>query len=309
MAILVLAVVGVGVVVKIGGPGSGESGRPVDAAEVVEDYLHAVADGKAREALDHLAKEPDNTTLLTDKMLKASNKMAPITDITVSKPETTDVDSVRVQYKIGSKSITGDYSVSRSDGDYVLNDGYAELKLHKKSTKLPLSINGETVKSHRAIVFPGTYRLDTTSPYMKLAHTWKLTVKMPVTWAPKMYPTPRLTERGQKLFRKKVIEDAKACVASRKLKPGCGLGLSTKGHLKEGTVSRKVNGSGWQKFKKLEAMTTDPSNPMLVTAKPVAVFVKTTVEGGGGSRIKLFGKPFPLPKMDLSKRHPEVVWG
>src|SRR5699024_5527404 len=94
----------------------------------VTGYLQALAAGDASKALGYLADRPASTSLMSDEVLAASAKSAPITGISVPavKPE---AQIVRASYRLGDRSVHSTFIAHRVGGRYLIENGFLTIDL------------------------------------------------------------------------------------------------------------------------------------------------------------------------------------
>lgn len=308
----VLAVVSAVVaVVKIGS--ESESAR-----DAVESYLQALTAGNAEQALDYLAEKPSDTSLMTHKVLKESNKIAPISDINVHE-RTRDASRVTAFYKVAGQATVARFTTKKEDGGYLLDGAYAKITLRSVSqgSHLPVTVNGAEVKDSNGTiyVFPGGYKMETPSEHIDLGSRSEFTVTNPEIFRPSVFLRPELNAKGQRRFKQKVEKATSACLASKKLKAGCGLDLPkttrSGSKLREGTVSRKSDSSTLGRIKNIEARL-NPRDPTVAVSRSYLGNVETEVEGtrsdGRAGKIRITGTRFGKPSMDFADPHAKIQW-
>lgn len=185
---------------------------------MVKEYFEALAAGDADKALSYAANEPTDTTLLTDEVLKASNALGAITDVSItSRSEKT----VRVSYRIGGQLDSVNYEVVKTDDGWKMREVAFPLGVTGTVKNVPLEINGARVKdAEDALVFPGTYELSTGSDYLAWSEPKQTvrggTLQMPLT------TTAELTDAGEKAARDAIRDLWDTCMDKKDLKPkGC----------------------------------------------------------------------------------------
>lgn len=137
----------------------------------VAAYLSAVADGRSADALALLAAPPTSTTLLTDQVLAASTKAAPITEVAVT---LTGVNQVTATFKADGKPVTMTIPITQVDGRWKVADGLAEITI---PNAWPVTVNGTPAGASRTLtVFPGTYTVASTSGYLSYGTVPAITV-------------------------------------------------------------------------------------------------------------------------------------
>jgi hypothetical protein len=224
--------------------------------------------------------------------------------------------SVQASYKIGDQPVNAKFSVDDSSGHYLVSRAYVELDLSYTTHGLPITINGADAKANKVYLFPGTYQVATTAKYIDLGSGASFTVTTPSDY-PSLRLQPTLTDDGQKVFKKKVTAAINSCIASRKLKGGCGLDLApttSNGYkLKDGTVSRALTSDAKAKIKRLKG-ELDYSNPTLAEASDFYASVDTHVDATkSGRTVKhsdIFGSgtSFGRPSIDMSDSDLTVDW-
>lgn len=320
--LFVLLVIGVIIAIVVArstaNPGGGGSSEPpASPSQVVTDYLTALADGDSAKALGYLGTPPDDTLMLTDEVLAASNKVAPITDISVVTEDTSNGSSdVTVSYQLGSQPVTAEYSVLDYDDDGVWEvsggTGYIPTS---KFEGLGLTINGATVPDGDEVeVFPGSYQLATTLPNFTLSGDATVVVDQPFASADTSDITPALTDAALQQFRGLVRAAVEACIASTTLDAGCGLAipatLSDGTQLTDGTIQRTLPADTSTTLDSLEA-TLSYDNPTLAQGESIGgidVTAQCTQGGASGTCNVLFGPGLGRPSVDMASPNPTVLW-
>jgi len=290
------------------------SAQAEKASDAVHGYLDALAAGDSAKALRYLAEQPSDPSLMTDEVLQASLKTAPITAISV--PEVTDKYAYQVSasYKLGDRLINARFDIDDSSGHYLIGKGYAEVDLSYTAKGLPLTLNGVKVSADKVDLFPGAYELGTSAKYITLGSGGDFLVQQPSDY-PTIEAKPALTSEGQRLVKRKVTAAVNTCVASKKLKAGCGLDLppSVDGYrFKDGTVKRTLGAGARSKLKSIKP-ELDYSTPTLAEVDFYA-YIDTLVDGVKGGRtyrgLAYYGgaNSFGTPTVDLTAGQPTVEW-
>lgn len=222
-----------------------------EAAEVVEGYLHALADGDADRALSFLDSDDRDRTLLTDAVLAASNDLAPLEDIHVIALTQAD-DSARVEatYTIGLREVSTVILVTddAGDGTWKIVGGTTELMLDRPVTAVDATLNGQPIHGDTVTVFPGTYELATTTQHFEILGSTIIVVEAAGYNQTVTDVTIALTREGVDVFREAVRASAAACLAEKTIESTCGLDApavaSTGEKLVEGTVTRTLDEEG-----------------------------------------------------------------
>lgn len=151
-AVLVIVLVVSLIVVFAGGDDSTDS---PEAA--VQTYLDALAAGDAKKALS-VSVTPASDVLLTDEILKKQRELAPITDITVRKPDSTlgSMSTVNATYKHGDKNVDEDIRVRKSGDAWRVDNGALAITLSNTGKAPGLSLFGQDISDDTKVyVFPG----------------------------------------------------------------------------------------------------------------------------------------------------------
>ena len=206
-------------------PGGSTSAPPpasTKADESVKMYLEALAAGNAAVALSLGKDQPTDKSFLTDAVLAESNKRAPITEITVSPPDSEYDSSIEAAYKMGDQQVNDTFTVQKQGETYLLYDVTQDVNLESlRSRTLPLQINRVGVTSDTVHLFPGSYVLTTGSDYVAYGGG-PMVITSPNDFPSAYDHRPAITEAGTKA----VVAAAKAklndCVKQAKFKPsGC----------------------------------------------------------------------------------------
>ncbi|SDS41940.1 hypothetical protein [Microlunatus soli] len=242
----------------------------------VRGYLSAIADGDSQRALGYLADRPDNTDLLTDQALAASEKIAPITAISV--PDIEDgARTVQAWYKIGDQRYHQEFTVRPGGDAFLIEDGTAVVDLADLPEGLTYRLNGEPVKSGSAEVFPGSYRITSTSTYLSLgSHT---TFAAAARDRVALTVNPELNDDGTAAVRKALSTAVQDCLATTTLKAGCGLTISAAGPngstVKEDSVQRSLPAESKERLGEI-GVFLDPKDPTLVRTEGIPGSVQTS---------------------------------
>lgn len=299
------------------GSKSSTQAKPETASDAVQGYLNALAAGDATKALTYLSQQPSDTSLMTNDVLKASLKSAPLTGITVPKVTDKYAYEVDASYKLGDRPVNAKFDIDDSSGHYLIDQGYAELDLGDVSNGLPLTINGTKVSADKVYLFPGSYHVATTARYISLGSSADFLVQQPDDY-PDVEPKPELTSQGQKVFKQKVTAAIQACLKSTKRNPGCGLSLAGKtddGYtVKDGTVHRTLTADARAQIKTMKA-TLDYENPTVAEDEDFIAETNTSAvltKGNESHRADLIsfggGDAFGEPEIDMSDKKLVVRW-
>ena len=304
---------------------AGDSG-PLPS-EVVQHYLNSIAAGDADKALRDLAEKPAKTDLMTDDVLAASAKAAPITDIKVTWTERT-ARSVKTSYTIGEKKVEANYPVVANGNGFRINGGYLAMDLSSLPAGLSYRMNGAALGRGEVALFPGSYTLSTSNPYLSLGKGATFIVKSPTESATPT-PEPTISESGVKSVRALVSAEVSRCLKSDKLKAGCGLTVGGDGpngsKADDGTISRSLSGSGSKQLAGLDVWI-EPGKPSQARTVGLNIPVDTTAtcvrekkikKKSGKKKTKTIKKDCTLSgagtsladvTVDLSKSKPVLDW-
>jgi hypothetical protein len=272
VALIVLALIAVLVTTILQRRGSAASGAQADA---VQGYLSAVAAGDSERALGYLAERPDNAGLLTDKVLAASNKIAPITAISVSEPQKGS-NTVQAWYKIGDQRYQQQFTVQARGDSYVLDGGTATADLSSLPKGLSYKLDGASIQRKTVALFPGSYRISADSRLYDLGQQSEFVAVVHDRLSISL--TPRLTSTGQKSVKTAIDDAIKDCLASKKLKAGCGLTLTGNGPgsftVKDGSIKRSLSKEASRQLDRLE-LITDDADPTLIRTTGISGNIRT----------------------------------
>lgn len=321
VVVLVIAVVfGLSRIGGLAGGGGGGGGAPEaqssSPSDAVTDYLTAIADGDAKKALGYLSSPPDDSSMLTDEVLAASNTLAPITEIDV--PEVKGANGsadVIATYLIGDETVTTTFSTVDydDDGKWEVSGGTGYIYT-SPFDGLGLTINGQEVDGDEVEVFPGTYELATTLKNFTLSGESIVTVTDPYSSAETSSIKPVLTDEALQTFRGLVRESVNACIATTTLAAGCGLELpatiSDGTQLTDGTITRSLDADANATLDSLEA-TPSYDNPTLVEGEYIgspSVEADCTKDGTTGRCSIYFAPSLGTPSVDMASDNPVVNW-
>lgn len=304
-----------------GGDGSELPKDPKEAAKaVVMNYLTAVSEGRAEDAKKFLGSSSatSDASLLTDEVLKDSLTRAPITEITVGEV-TTEYSSQKVSatYKVAGEPATEEYTVGSSDNKIFTS--LPTLRGLHMLKGVDLTVNGVAVKSSEMnrSAFPGSYVVASANKYLEVEGENTILITSSKNDTPSSDLKLKVSQAGIDLFREKVIPEAKACLASTNLDPGCNMAIS--GTLRDGTTL--VEGSitrtqDSENAYKLENVVPEPGSsvPTIISARDMgSVSLSATCTDSNGTEpcdLWGFGKGsrFPKATLNVAEDDPKVVW-
>ena len=302
-----------------GAGGSGQSADPKETAKTVAtNYLTAISEGRAEDAKKLLHSISYDDSLLTDKVLKDSLTRAPITDINVGEPtgEYSTFD-VSVTYKVGGESASDKYKVST--GSEKILTSIPSVGLYSLKG-VDITVNGVKAKSgeSRHAVFPGSYVIASANKYFEVEGNTTVVVTTGKDSASPSDLKLKVSQAGIDLFREKVVAEAKACLASKALDPGCNMAIS--GTLSDGSTvadGSLTRSQDPENASKLENVVPEPglSVPTIISANDLGSIKisGTCTKSGRTGECTLwgFGKGIRFPKVSLNvaEENPKVIWG
>lgn len=291
-----------------GGSGSSSSAPPVSAdtpSGAVKGYLQALAAGNATQALSFASNQPSDKTFLTDAVLQASNKIAPLTGINV--PDVQGASSyatVQASYKLGSQAINTDFQMQKTGSMWKMDDGWSDVSTSSGSSTFPLTLNGVAVKTQKFYLFPGEYKASSGNDYVDYPANKPLLVKSPSDYASTSDLDPGLTTTGQAAFTTTVKKAVAKCVASSSLNPGCGISaFRASSGVKVTDVKHKLTGGSLDRMS-VQLKYDDPFTAHAYSS----VQIDTTAKCDGGSCTNLYAKSIGEAYVDLSKKPLAVTW-
>ena len=206
-------------------PGASTTAPPpasTKADESVKAYLEALAAGNSAVALSLAKDQPTNKSFLTDAVLAESNKRAPITEITVSPPDSEYDSSIEASYKMGGQQVNETFTVQKQGENFLLYDVTQDVNLETiRSRTLPMQINGVGVTSDKVDLFPGSYVFTSGSPYIAYGGG-PMVITSPNDFASAYDHRPAITAAGTKAVVAAAKTKLAACAKQAKFKPsGC----------------------------------------------------------------------------------------
>ena len=206
-------------------PGASSTAPPpasTKADQSVRSYLEALAAGNAAAALSLGKDQPTDKTFLTDAVLAESNKRAPITEITVSPPDSEYDSRIEAVYKMGDQQVNETFTVQKQGDVYLLYDVTQDVNLENiRNRTLPMQINGVGVTSDTVHLFPGSYRLTTGSDYIAYGGG-PMVISSPNDFPSAYDHRPVITSAGTKAVIAAAKTKLEGCAKEAEFKPsGC----------------------------------------------------------------------------------------
>lgn len=294
------------------------AGKPETPKAAVEAYLNAVAKGDAKAAL--AVVDPSSIrddSLLTDEVLKDSLSRTPITDIKVFEPEGSEYSpTVKVSYKLGDEVVEDEYRITGKDNQIF--SPMLGLSLHSVHKLKPL-VNGVEAKTDRPDVFPGSYVVTSSNEYLEVVvNRGEFPI---VAKHSKDYDLPlveaKVSQAGIDLYREKVVPEAKACLASPNLDPGCDMAMSDTlkdgEKLTDGTVERNASAEAMSQLENVEPRAGFEV-PTIISSSDFGYFrieADCTDANGNADRCRVIGGPgsmWSTASIDLTDPELKVTW-
>lgn len=292
-----------------GGTSSGASSAPPAASAdtpsgAVKGYLQALAAANSTQALSYASNVPSDKTFLTDAVLQASVKAAPITAINVPDVNgSSTYASVQASYKIGSQAVNEEFQVQKSGGAWKMDDAWSDVSSYSSGSTFPLYLNGVQVKTQKFYLFPGQYKASSGNDYVDYPAGKPLLVKSPSDYASTSDLDPGLTTTGQAAFTTAVKAAVAKCVASTSLSPGCGTGgISNSSGYKITNIKHTLSGT-------LDRMSIrlDYEDKYTAQSYPAAK-IGTSAKCDGTSCSSFYPQSLGQVSVDLSKKPLAVTW-
>ena len=209
------------------------------AERAVQNYLVALSNSNADEALSYAKEKPADLTFLTNDHLKKSNETAAITDVTVEESGTRQPDTVTAHYKIGEESITASFGVTKIDDVWKINQVANSVLFESRwvGQGLTVLLNDQAITSTSVILFPGTYRVTTENKYVTVGDV-VVNVKDPSALVDTTSMSASLTDEGASAVRQAAARKWESCLAEKVTFPvGCGYFVTSPDHpIKEGSL-------------------------------------------------------------------------
>lgn len=299
-AVLVLALIG-GIVWAAPTlfPGMFAPARNATPKAAVETYLNALAAGDASTALKAAVTPPTETSLLTNEVLAASQRRAPITNIVVKDASGSSSAVVPVTYQLGGKPVTASFPTQKIGNEWRLVTITRDVQL-AGIDHVSVTLNGVPVtEAAHLTLFPGSYLLASANDRLSVTGG-EFLVQSPSDFAnPTLSAT--LSDKGIADARTASQAFLNACVKKKEMTPsGCGFGVDAAG-VKVKSVTWQVTSGA--KALKLANFKAESSQPYVATVYPY-IQLKATVLDSNGRRYT-GTDVITVAKADLSG--PDVV--
>ncbi len=287
LALVLIAVVIAFVVFKPGGAGPGttnptETQQPETAQGAVKGYLEALAAGDAEKALSFAEDQPSTNALLTNAFLKASVEKAPITAIEVDEGIGSDDNtSVSATYRIGTKSISHNYTAKKIGDQWKLDQVVATGSRPNSWGSQPVTINGTLLEGDVITLFPGRYTVGLKHNYVGFANG-TLSIDSPSTTIRPTNMTPTLNATGRQTIITQSRQLLTKCLSLKEMAPnGCGFAVRMPAGVNPVTSTIRWARTTAQDPFSSATPRLDPSDAGVATMT-LAITVKVTVTGTDG---------------------------
>jgi hypothetical protein len=224
-----------------------KAARPSDA---VGAYLQALAAGDASAALAYAADPAPTGPLLTNEVLAASVKRAPLTGIDVPVVEDQNAKSVSASYTLGSSNVSESFDVVKAGDNWKISRAVKDLDISFiVDGSLPVKINGVKVSEESVAVLPGSYAFATGLPYVGYGSKNVVLVKSPYVEADTYQIQSQLTKAGKKAVISATKRSFNKCLKQHSLSPGnCPQKFNSKYKYNKSTITwRQAGGDPFRK--------------------------------------------------------------
>jgi hypothetical protein len=230
-----------------------QSGAPQKAArpsDAVAAYLHALAAGDATAALSYAADPAPTGPLLTNEVLAASVKRAPLTGIDVPVIEDQNAKSVSASYTLGNSNVSESFDVVKAGDIWKISRAVKDLDISLiVDGSLPIKINGVKVSEESVAVLPGSYAFATGLPYVGYGSKNVVLVKSPYVEADTYQIQSQLTKAGKKAVISATKRSFNKCLKQHSLSPSnCPQKFNSKYSYNKSTITwRQAGGDPFRK--------------------------------------------------------------
>lgn len=132
----------------------GVTGTPSDT---VQRFLTALSQNDSVRALKEVARAPEDSSFLTDDVVRASHLDNPMSNIEVTP---TRNPQVPVTFTLGGSRVETSVSVAVVDGIFKIENGFVTADLASvRALQTPVTLGDREVSTDRVTVFPGIYPL------------------------------------------------------------------------------------------------------------------------------------------------------
>ncbi len=299
MAVTLSIVLGVGTGVLLG-PVSRQNGP----SDTVRRFFTAIRDHNAAAALAELHDPPQDTTFITDEVLKAAQSAFPLTDISVS---TTSATAVPVTYRLNQETITDVVSVAQVGNQYrivsSLNKGGIALHAQRRAG-LTMFLAGIEVTAERVFLLPGIYPITSSSPLLAYGRSGQVAV-------PRLQDSPggsafavQLTSEGRSRVAAAVLGSLASCAAQRSYTPvGCPFGYQQPVPARD-TATWSITAPAEQDVR----ITPSPADLTTSTVEVTVPSLRLAFPPGSSPEKLDLGSVQAVGRVDLLVADPKIVW-
>lgn len=209
------------------------------ARAVTETYLSALRDAKAATALDTAAERPRNASLLTDDTLRAARDKGGVGGIRVGEATIAqdrgrrvigDTGTVAAHYQVGGQTVDLALPVSRVGTAWKMTAVTSRVDLGAAGAP-PRTVFGALPGSPTVDLFPGTYRIATSSTFVTLAEP-DLVVSAPDPLGAEAQHwsggSPGLSTQARTAITEAARDSLSGCLGQKSLTPaGCPIAITT----------------------------------------------------------------------------------
>ena len=210
------------------------AGQATTPLAAVRGYLQAIAASNAKDAYSFSGLKAVPSQFLTDSMLAASNAIAPMTNIEVTKTpgSSNSSPSVDATYMLGDQTVHATYE-TRQYGKYYWVSNYSvwvNMPSASQFVQHGLRINDQNMPGLTTDpdfisveLFPGSYKMTMSNPLISL--TGDVSFTLPDTSEQKTIDLHiGLVPNAQAIFAAATSASLKDCMTSNSIMTSCGIG-------------------------------------------------------------------------------------
>lgn len=210
-----------------------------ESSAAATDFLTAISEGRATDAMDMLAEPPSETTLLTDEVLTTAQKDLPMSDIKVveaKKADDSDTDmTVTVTYTMGEEEAESTLTLTPVDGAWKITNELGTFSLSGAPADV-IAINGAPVDPEVTYpAFPGSYAPSSRSQHLEITRPTEPAQLTTFDEANAITINVALepTQQAIQTFRNQALAHFQACTKQKSLAPkNCGWTITESNGLK-----------------------------------------------------------------------------
>ncbi|MGD7708006.1 hypothetical protein [Microlunatus sp. Y2014] len=184
--------------------------------DMVLNYFEALQAANAQEALTYSAEPITDTTLLTDEVLKRSNELGGISQVSIHEESQT---WVTVNLKVGNEQQRIQYKVSEGDDGWKLVDAARTYVIPEADLSgVDITVNGAKPSNPASLtLFPGIYEFGTGTPNL----AWSEPVQDIMVGIPSLEPTMSvsITDEGKQAAYEGLGKLMAECSKTKELQP------------------------------------------------------------------------------------------